>query len=519
MSVYEPVSAEKKTEMLSHLQMLSRFRRPDDMAVGPEERGSFNPDLISNIRQFGYTPSPRQLHLLSQNLSLTIGGAFKLFGYSLEGMRHLDFLLNGARTRLIETYPFYRDRPVDVPELLAEESAFQENSFLSDLVRSWRRQIPIRTIYGPHWRRRRLLYAQIGTGDGMALPTIPPGSVVAIGEIDEKERRHPDPQRYYFLQHRAGYSCCRCVVDRGRLLLLTPPQRVDTPQEFVYPGQVRIVGRVVSFATRLPVPMPEPIFPRRAQVDTPLIFPWEHTSFSALLQAEEQRFGITDAHLHSTRNVLEEQLGIRLSSRTVRRYKHGGKHMPRTSALLALIAVHSLRPTDAFRLLKLWSPMGHQLSLTTLIKARNANELAFSFEAAPAPNPAMQWQQLLERWGEWPNLLSMTFPHLAILRDNLLRLCPDRQFRGLDPLIRRGSVILLDQGDISPPRNGEAHQEAWNRPIYAVRCNGETHCGYLEASTTHFALQPLPASGVPRLVSPIGQVQVMGRVSAVASPL
>jgi hypothetical protein len=103
MPIYEPVSAQSKAEMLSHLLALSRSQRSDDAGREPEVRGILSPDLISNIRQFGYTLSPRQLHAISQNLNLTIGGAFKLFGYSLESMRELDFLLNGTRTRLIES--------------------------------------------------------------------------------------------------------------------------------------------------------------------------------------------------------------------------------------------------------------------------------------------------------------------------------------------------------------------------------------------------------------------------------
>jgi hypothetical protein len=49
---------------------------------------------------------------------------------------------------------------------------------------------------------------------GDALPRIPPGSIIAISEIDESERRSPHPEQHYFLQHRAGYTCRRCVVTK-----------------------------------------------------------------------------------------------------------------------------------------------------------------------------------------------------------------------------------------------------------------------------------------------------------------
>ncbi len=519
MRVYELVSAERKAEMLSHLLMLSRTRLREKTwrRVRSSQNTQSGPDhQYSSIWLHSLS---RQLHAISQTLDLTIGGAFKLFGYSLESIRGLDFLLNGTRTRLIENYPFYRDRPVDLPEYLGDASSLRQNSFLSELVRSWRRDVPIRAVHGPHWSQRRILYAQVGTNDGMGLPRIPPGSVVAIGEIKEDERNKPNPERYYFLQHRTGYSCCRCTVEGRRLLLITEGQGVGTRQEFAYPGEVRIVGRIVSFATRLPIPKREPIPSQTARDNTPLLLPWEHTSFSDLLRAERLRFDITEAHLNRVADALEEHLGVRLSARTLRRYEHNAQQLPRTAILLAIMAMYSLRPSDVLRLLQLWPAGARQLSLTTMLRASKPAELPSMFDPAPVPEPAAQWQELLEEWGQWPSLLSMTFPHLASQSDGILRLNRSRRFRGLDPLVSGGSVVFFDEQDISPPRNGNWEREGWNRPMYVLRHSGEASCGYLEASATHFALQPHPASGVPRLIFPHGQVQISGRVTAVASLL
>jgi hypothetical protein len=504
--------------MLSHLLMLSRSRRRKEQGSELELHGTLSPDLISNIRQFGYTPSLRQLHSISQHLDLTIGGAFKLFGYNLERMRHLDFLLNGARTRLIDTYPFYRDRPVDVPEILGNAGAFRQNSFLSDLVRSWRHGIPARLIRGPNWRRQRLIYAQIGTNDGMASLTIPRGSVVAIGEITDGERQRPDPNRFYFLQHRSGYSCCRCLVEKHRLLLIAGGERIRIPQDFVYPGEVRIVGRVTSFAVRLPIPKPEPIIAHAGRSDTPLVLPWEHRSFASLLSDERQRFGITEAHLTNLRPALAEQLGVALSSRTLRRHEHDGEGLPRTGVLLAMTAVLSLRVSDVLRLLLPRSSEQQRFSLTTLMGIKVADELPRTLDPPSAPEPAAQWKELLDEWREWPSLISMTLPDLAAQRENFLRLHQSGRFRGLSPLLQSGSVVVVDDRDVSPPRNGAVEQDGWNRPIYVLRHQGEALCGYLESTETHFALQPHPLAGVPRLLLPRIRAQIIGRVIAVASP-
>lgn len=520
MRVYEPESSRRKAEMLSHLLMLSRSQHRERLERQPPVHGAFSRDLITNIRRFGYTPSLRQLHALSQYLDLTIGGAFKLFGYSLESMRHLDFLLNGERTRFIETYPFYRDRPVDVPQLLGNSGALHQNSFLYDFVRSWRIGIPIRAIRGPHWRRRKLLYAQIGTRDGMALPRIPPGSIIAVQEIDENERRNPDSSRYYLLQHHAGYICSRCVAEKGRLLLITRGQKIGIRQEFEYPGEARIVGQVVSFAAKLPAPALGPLVSNLIwSKDTPLILPWEHTSFTSLLKAETVRFGITEAHLTGLAPLLKEQLGVALSSRTLRRYQRIGNTSPRTAVLLGIAAVLSLRLSDVFRVLKMWGPTVQQLSLTTLLDVDRAVDLPSSFDAAPRPEPFNQWNKILEEWGEWPSLISMAFPRIGTRQEHFLRLSQARQFGGLRPIVGDGAIVHIDDQDVHPTKNGGNEQEGWDRPIYVLRHRGETLIGYLESDETHLALQPHPLAGIPRILFPRARVEILGRVTGIASPV
>jgi hypothetical protein len=54
----------------------------------------------------------------------------------------VEFLLNGERTRLVESYPFNRDRAVDLPGTLGEYGSFQRNAFLSELVVGWQQGVP-----------------------------------------------------------------------------------------------------------------------------------------------------------------------------------------------------------------------------------------------------------------------------------------------------------------------------------------------------------------------------------------
>ena len=97
--MYDPVLSWDATEVLSRLFALTR-RAPREAATRLDrESAGLSADLLTNLRQFGSTPTPRQLQALKLHLSLTIGGAFKLFGYSLDGMRGIEGRLNGGRTR------------------------------------------------------------------------------------------------------------------------------------------------------------------------------------------------------------------------------------------------------------------------------------------------------------------------------------------------------------------------------------------------------------------------------------
>lgn len=308
------------------------------------------------------------------------------------------------------------------------------------------------------------------------------------------------------------------MVDKGRLLLITRGEKVDTPMEFIFPGEVRIVGRVLWFATKLPIPKPSPLISRMSNARPPLIFPWEHRSFSDLLTAERKRFGITDKNVSQIGDLLEQYLGVRMSTRTLLRYERGEAHQtPRTGVLLALIATHSLRPTNVFRLLQLWGTTKPQLSLRTLMGLKGREERRSLFDPPLAPEPIARWQQLLQQWGEWPVFVSMNYPQAAARLDNLVRLNPNKQALEFNPLITSGSVIAIDEDDAVPPQNGAIEEDAWNRPLYVLRNATETFHGYLEAGATHLALQPLPSAGRPRQTLHRSQIQVLGRIVAVAS--
>jgi hypothetical protein len=519
-AVYEPVLPQNVTEVLSRL--LSLFRKAPRAITDRllREGAELSPDLLSNLRQFGSTPTPRQLQALKLRLSMTTGGVFGLFGYDLDRMRPIEALLNGHRTRIIESYPFVRDRKVDLPQVLAEDRAFQGTSHLSELVLRWQEQVPIRAIAGPYWKRDDFVYAQLGTSDRRASPRIPPRALIAIGPISEQERRNPDPERFYFLQHGEGYICSRCVVRQRRLCLITEDHSDPGPYEFFYPGEVRLVGRVASFAASLSSNAPSFIPARRTHKPAPLILPWEHSSLRALVSAERQRFGIGDAHVLRASQILESRIGSGVSARTLRRYEYQIEGTPRTAVLICLTLIHSLRFTDVLRVLGLWTDESRSYSLESLLHASAFEDLPEVFPTAAVPSPAGRWRRLLEQWGEWPTLLSMAIPEMRQFSHRILRINQTGFFAGLDPLLAPGSLVVLDELKTSPPTEVQRTTQSWCRPIYALRHEGRTLCGYVETHGTNLVLLPHPsAHGTPRAVFRKQRVHVLGQVIAVASAL
>jgi hypothetical protein len=99
--MYDPVLSRNAAEVLAQLFALTRRAPREAAARLDRESAGLSADLLTNLRQFGSTPTPRQLQALKLHLSLTIGGAFKLFGYSLDGMRGIEGRLNGGRTRFL----------------------------------------------------------------------------------------------------------------------------------------------------------------------------------------------------------------------------------------------------------------------------------------------------------------------------------------------------------------------------------------------------------------------------------
>ncbi|MGC2164301.1 MAG: hypothetical protein WA634_20570 [Silvibacterium sp.] len=434
-------------------------------------------------------------------------------------MRRVEYLLNGHRTRIIESFLFDRDRKVDLPRTLSAGDACERTALISELVLDWQVGIPISSLSSSTWRQRESFCMQIGCEDGYGLSGLPQGAIVSVEPIGIEERLRPDPNVMYCLQFGDGYRCSGCAVDRGQLILIPCDNSYAGPHIFFYPEQARIVGRVTWFATALPpVPVVNPKISRGLD-RAPLILPWEQPNLASLWRTESERSQLNGLTLERANEIFALYLGIHLSSRTLRRYRQEAQMIPHTDVLIALTLFHATRFREVFHQLGLWENDANRSSLARWTSARSVSEAHALLSEAVVPKPHDRWDRMLKEWGGWPELLSLSFPSLNQLKHRLLRVQKTNVFDGLSPLIKSGAIILLEETDKFPEPQSDMGAPEWERSVYAIRVNGRILCGYIYNDGRHFTLIPHHLSQMRRVSFLRHQVSMVGKWIGVASPL
>ena len=321
--MYRPVARGEIADALVHIRDLYRQIKPSNEREyrAYERREVGIKDFLSNLPRTKEHPTLNAIGEIADMAWLTIEGAHRLFGYDLAEIRKYDLRLNGGRTHIVESYAFERDRLIDLPLEFASEEVSGFSGMLGDLVTKWQTDIPIRVLEEAGWLRPGTFFVHIGTEDSLG-SSLPPGSLALVEPIDNHEELHPSPRSIYLLQFGNGYRCSRCVVSRGKLQLLASERTYLGPQNFDYPGTVRIAGRIQVFALKLPLPE----YPSRYSLPlcrncADLILPMEQRTRHALFATEHKRFRRTKDEEKLVREVFRAVLGSSPSERTERRYR------------------------------------------------------------------------------------------------------------------------------------------------------------------------------------------------------
>ncbi|MGC1934680.1 MAG: hypothetical protein WA681_06635, partial [Candidatus Acidiferrales bacterium] len=142
--------------------------------------------------------------------------------------------------------------PVTVPVRFDRGFNIERSSLLSRMVEVWG-EVPIPIIQSLDLRHS--LYGYIGLKDFTLYPLLRPGSFVQID--DEQSEIQSGPWRteldrpIYFVELRDGYACSWCEQQNGKLTLIPHPLSPCSIQQFAWPEEAEVVGRVTAVAMRL----------------------------------------------------------------------------------------------------------------------------------------------------------------------------------------------------------------------------------------------------------------------------
>ena len=488
--MYTSVGPSEIINRVEHIRELHRQIRVsnDRERIGYERREQKIKDFISNLRRTSARPMVNMVRDLEEACSLTTDGAYRLFGYELDGIREFDLRLNGGRTHIVESHVFERDLMVELPLELAPAEAFRRNAMLSALVLRWQSDLPLRALDRPGWRRPGTFYVHVGTEDSLG-SSLPPGAMALVEPIDSEELQRPNPRSIYLLQFRNGYRCSRCVVTRGKLQLLTSDRSYYGPQEFSYPTSVRIVGRIAAFTLGLPM-QEQPVLSSVSQYDgsAGLILPWENTTRHSLFATEQRRFVRSPEEKQYVEELLQTRLRSKLSDRTRRRYRHETDSEPHIAALIQMTVEHYARYSDALQTGGYALRDAGRFSLETLLSTKRFAELSAMRSAPTHPTPSEVWGARQKELVEWSALFSLKFPKPSVWGDRVIRVAEEVVIKGLDPPIRPGSWMLLEGIPAIPDTRSDASKHGWSRPLYALSQGLEMIFGHLERDGSSFAL-------------------------------
>lgn len=519
--MYQYLPRAEIIDAIVHLNDLHRHVRPTTEREwrAYERREAAAKTLLSNLPRTKEHPTLNALLEIADIFSLTIEGAHQLFGYSLGRLRDYDLHLNGGRTHVVESFEFKRDLPIDLPSKLASEDRFRIDGALRDLILDWQTEVPIRTLDSAGWRRPGTFYVHIGTDDSLG-SSLPAGALALVEPVDPPEQLRPHPRAIYLLQFGNGYRCCRCVVTGGKLHILTSEKRYHGPQTFVYPGAVRIAGRIRTFAMRLPSPEYPDLRPLPVSVQaTNLVLPWEHVRRDQLFADQHRRFVRSKQEEEAVRERLKAALHTHLSARTERRYRRPSPSQPHVNVLLYMTVLHLTRYTDTLRTSRVAYSDADRFSLRSLLEAKQLSDLPPFTRPARTPVPEELWERHRHEFLEWPSLLSMSLSELRLAEERILRLAAPPRLQGLEPAIAAGSWMLMEKVAAMPDTQAERIRSGWSRPIYVLRKGLKAMCGYLERDGDRFVLLTQMESQPSNVTFYHDDLPFLHRVTGIAVPV
>ncbi len=197
-------------------------------------------------------PSVHKLFTLSALYRINFVDLLLFFGIDLDQITTARLAVKLPKTHLVPSEIYDTERRMSFPARFDPGARIQETNLLSRMVQTWG-EIPIAFVQ--NLGLRKYIYGFIGMDDFTLYPMIRPGAFVQID--DQDTRIDPDPgenefeRSIYFFQLREGYAYGWCRLDGNVLSIMPHPLARVQSRQFIHPGDIDVVGRVVAVAMPL----------------------------------------------------------------------------------------------------------------------------------------------------------------------------------------------------------------------------------------------------------------------------
>jgi hypothetical protein len=187
--------------------------------------------------------------------------------------------------------------------------------------------------------------------------------------------------------------------------------------------------------------------------------------------------------------------------------------------LIQMTLEHYARYSDSLRVGGYALRDADRFSLEMMLGVQHLADLSSMHAEPKRPTPSEVWEARRKEIGEWSPLFSLKFPKPSVWGDRVIRVAEDMAIRGLEPHVRSGSWMLLEEIPAIPDTRSDASKHGWSRPLYALRHGLETIFGHLERDGSNLAL--LTGSDAPhaRVMFPPSELPNLRRVCGVLVPV
>lgn len=205
---------------------------------------------LADIENKGTVPSIYRIYSLAAIYRLDFLEVLEWYGIDLSLMPSDGMQSDVNRTHMVR-YSTGVSGNVTIPLSLDPGLDISKTTYLSRHIQRWGK-LPLMLLNSVDPRTFR--YAAIGTDDWRMFPVIHPGSVVLIDETKRRIQTGGWSSDYdrpvYFLEHRHGYTFGWCSVDTDRLIVQPHPASECSPEIYVWPSEIDVIGIVAGILMR-----------------------------------------------------------------------------------------------------------------------------------------------------------------------------------------------------------------------------------------------------------------------------